>query len=133
MPPDPADVGSIKQQLEAEQAYQDGAGIVPLLPTIRNPTLAVTATNDMTNPASNEARPSLPHHGVYPNPKPCACCLPRCTCWQQLDRSMPGGDSQTPAALLLRFPSRRQCPSCLEALCYPSWRSCCMRSLHLLQ
>ncbi len=68
MPPDKADVGAIKQQLEAEQAYQDGQGIVPLLPTIRNPTLAVTATNDMTNPPSNEARPSLAPHAVHPQP-----------------------------------------------------------------
>ena len=59
MPPDRADVGSIKEQLYAEQAYQDGQGIVPLLLTIHNPTLVITATNDQTNPPSNEVCPSL--------------------------------------------------------------------------
>ena len=64
MPKDPADVGSIKEQLEAEQAYQDGQGIVPLLPTIHNPTLVITATNDMTNPPSNQVRSSPIHPPV---------------------------------------------------------------------
>jgi pimeloyl-ACP methyl ester carboxylesterase len=41
-------------QLAAEQAFQQGEGLVPLLHTITNPLLVVTATNDMTNPPSDQ-------------------------------------------------------------------------------
>ena len=70
MPPDAADVGAIRAQLEAEQAYQDGVGIVPVLPTIRNPTLVVTATNDMTNPPSNQVCVNSCFNIEAPGPPP---------------------------------------------------------------
>lgn len=60
MPPDRVELGEIQAQLAAEAAYQAGQGIVPLLPQIRTPLLVITATNDMTNPPSNEVRHPFP-------------------------------------------------------------------------
>lgn len=56
MPIDPATGDQIRAQVAAELAYHVGDGIVPMLPSIKNPTLIITASNDLTNPPANQAR-----------------------------------------------------------------------------
>jgi predicted alpha/beta-fold hydrolase len=57
MPGDPITGDELGAQVAAEEAYHVGNGIVPLLPSVKNPTLIVTASNDLINPPSNQARP----------------------------------------------------------------------------
>ena len=55
MPSDGVTTEEIQAQVEAEVAYHDAdAGIVAGLPLIKNPTLVITSSNDMTNPPSNQ-------------------------------------------------------------------------------
>jgi len=60
MPADGVTAEQIQAQVAAEVAYHAAvAGIMSSLPLIKNPTLVITSSNDLTNPPSNEAsRPS---------------------------------------------------------------------------
>ena len=56
MPVDNVTPEEIQAQVDAEAAYHaTGAGIVAELPLVKNPTLVITSSNDLTNPPSNEA------------------------------------------------------------------------------
>lgn len=59
MPDDEVTVSEIKEQVWAEQEYHKGDGLVPFLPGVTNPTLILTASEDITNPPSNQVRPPL--------------------------------------------------------------------------
>lgn len=59
MPVDTPDVSEIRAQVAAEVEYHKDDGIVPLLPSITNPTLVLTASEDITNPPSNQVRTLL--------------------------------------------------------------------------
>ena len=66
MPSDGVTPEEIQEQVEAEVAYHAAdAGIVAGLPLIKNPTLVITSSNDMTNPPSNQVRalcmPEIPN------------------------------------------------------------------------
>ena len=55
MPVDGVTSEEIQAQVEAEVAYHAAdAGIVASLPLIKNPTLVITSSNDLTNPPSNQ-------------------------------------------------------------------------------
>ncbi len=59
MPVDVPEVSEIRAQVAAEVEYHKGDGIVPLLPRVTNPTLVVTASEDITNPPSNQVSITL--------------------------------------------------------------------------
>lgn len=66
MPLDGVTAEEIQAQVEAEVAYHAAdAGIVAGLPLIKNPTLVITSSNDLTNPPSNQA--STPYMPEYPS------------------------------------------------------------------
>ena len=55
MPQDDITAGEVKAQVEAEVEYRKAQNsIVAILPRIKNPTLVITSSNDLTNPPSNE-------------------------------------------------------------------------------
>lgn len=54
MPKDEVTVAEIRAQVNAEVAYHNDNGIVPLLPRVTNPTLVVTGSEDITNQPSNQ-------------------------------------------------------------------------------
>ena len=65
MPVDGVTAEQIQAQVAAEVAYHTAdAGIVSSLALIKNPTLVITSSNDLTNPPSNEAsrRSQRPKH-----------------------------------------------------------------------
>ena len=56
MPADGVTSEEIQAQVEAEVAYHAAdAGIVAGLPLIKNPTLVITSSNDLTHPPLNQA------------------------------------------------------------------------------
>ena len=60
MPADGVTPEEIQAQVAAEVAYHAAdAGIVAGLPLIKNPTLVITSSSDLTNPPSNQASPLL--------------------------------------------------------------------------
>lgn len=66
MPVDSVTAQEIQTQVDAEVAYHAAdAGIVASLPLIKNPTLVITSTNDLTNPPSNQASPACPKEPGY--------------------------------------------------------------------
>ena len=60
MPQDDITAEEVRTQVEAEVEYHKAQNsIVAILPRIKNPTLVITSSNDLTNPPSNEV-------GFYP-------------------------------------------------------------------
>jgi predicted alpha/beta-fold hydrolase len=55
MPQDDVTAEQVRAQVEAEVEYHKAQNsIVAILPRIKNPTLVITSSNDLTNPPSNE-------------------------------------------------------------------------------
>ena len=53
-PPEPVSAAEVQAQLDAEQAYQAGQGLVPYLHDLENPLLVITGTSDLVNPPSDQ-------------------------------------------------------------------------------
>jgi len=81
MPADGVTAEQIQAQVAAEVAYHAAdAGVVSSLLLIKNPTLVITSSNDLTNPPSNEAsrlsqRPKHAEMKVLPPGKILNICL----------------------------------------------------------